>query len=112
MQAYGQFCGLRANDAMLKLPYNRSSLLFSNLHAVACAIGISGGAQLVFMNKLINPSPQERTPEQRGTKEKHSPWTAPRDKKKKRSTYDHQLPAIVDDCHQNHGPGTVGCGAG
>lgn len=53
------------------------------------------------MKKLLKPNVLERTPEQRGIKEKHSPWTAPRDKKKKRSTYDHSLPD-VDECSQSH----------
>ena len=53
------------------------------------------------MKKLLKPNVLERTPEQRGIKEKHSPWTAPRDKKKKRSTYDHSLPD-VDECNQSH----------
>ena len=58
------------------------------------------------MMKLLKPSVLERTPEQRGIKEKHSPWTAPRDKKKKRSTYDHSLPD-VDESQQSHQHGSV-----
>lgn len=49
------------------------------------------------MKKLLRENSLEKTPEQRGIKGQHSPWTAPRDKKKSRNEYNKPLPELIED---------------
>ncbi|BDA45776.1 hypothetical protein COCOBI_07-5630 [Coccomyxa sp. Obi] len=54
------------------------------------------------MNKLFRENSLERTPEQRGVKAQHSPWTAPRNKKKCRSEYSQPLPDLKENLECSH----------
>ena len=54
------------------------------------------------MNKLFRENSLERTPEARGIKVQHSPWTGPRNKKKSRSEHNQPLPDLQENVECRH----------